>query len=172
MAESDESGLIGYDPLAWMEQDQADDGGKLQAETNQDKEAFVEQDHAAVETIVKEEALKEVEDYAMNDTDNVTMTLDSVLNIQHVGKLHEELLKILDLSNKIEIDASAVTSVDTASLQLLLVFKQSALKNGKELVIDFPSEKFIDAADLLGISEMLDIDHSPAGFFSDVNDMF
>lgn len=160
MAENDENGLIGYDPLAWMEQGQSKNPETVQTQSNADNEKSAEQSIAVDETVEPPESLQHE-----SSSEENSMHLDSVLNIQHVGKLHEDLLKMLELSNKIEIDASAVSSVDTASLQLLLVFKQTALKNGKELIIDFPSEKFIEAAELLGVSEMLGIDESPAGFF-------
>ncbi len=91
--------------------------------------------------------------------------LDSVLNIQNVANLHERLLKAMDNNSKILLDASAVSVADTASLQLLLILKRTAIKLQKEVVIDFPSDRFIEAADLLGISEMLEVDQAAAGLF-------
>jgi anti-anti-sigma regulatory factor len=79
--------------------------------------------------------------------------------------LHERLLKALDNNSKIFLDASAVSVADTASLQLLLILKRTAIKLQKEVVIDFPSDRFIEAADLLGISEMLEVDQAAAGLF-------
>jgi anti-anti-sigma regulatory factor len=91
--------------------------------------------------------------------------LDSVLNIQNVAYLHERLLNALDNNSRVLLDASAVTVADTASLQLLLILKRTAIKLQKEVVIDFPSDRFIEAADLLGISEMLEVDQAAAGLF-------
>jgi len=82
-----------------------------------------------------------------------------------VAQLHERLMSALDKGSQLEIDASAITTIDTATLQLLLVLKQTALKMHKQVVIDFPSDKFVEAASLLGLAEMLDVDQAAAGFF-------
>ena len=68
-------------------------------------------------------------------------------------------------NDALAIDASAVSVVDTASLQLLVILKQEAIKEGKELVFDFPSDRFIEAAKLLNIDDILGVDHAAAGFF-------
>lgn len=91
--------------------------------------------------------------------------LDAVLNIRHINELHESLLKAFESRDTLEIDASAVTAVDTATLQLLTVLKQEAVKSGKQVVFDFPSEKLIDSARLLGLAELLEIDHPASGLF-------
>ena len=93
------------------------------------------------------------------------ITLDAVLNIRHINELHESLLKAFESRDTLEIDASAVTTVDTATLQLLTVLKQEAVKSGKHVAFDFPSEKFIDSARLLGLAELLEIDHPSSGLF-------
>ena len=103
-----------------------------------------------------------------NTTPNVmesVIKLDSVLNIQNVAGLHARLLKALDNNSSISLDASAVNVADTASLQLLLILKRTAIKLQKEVAIDFPSDRFIEAAELLGISEMLEVDQAAAGLF-------
>ncbi|MGY6274967.1 STAS domain-containing protein [Methylomonas sp. MgM2] len=104
-------------------------------------------------------------DLNLQQEDVQQVVLASVQNIQNVAELHDRLIHVLDSAKKIEVDASAITTVDTATLQLLLVLKQTALKLQKEVNIDFPSEKFIEAAELLGLAEMLDVDQAAAGFF-------
>lgn len=94
-----------------------------------------------------------------------TIVLEPVLNIRNVAALHEQLLTALDAGNKLEIDASAVTVADTSTLQLLLILKRTAIGLQKDVVIDFPSEKFMDACTLLGLSEMLGLNQAPAGLF-------
>lgn len=93
------------------------------------------------------------------------IVLEPIQNIQNVSLLHQKLQQILDTEEKIDIDASAVTQIDTATLQLLLVLKLSAAKLQKEVNIDFPSQKFIDAAYLLGLAEMLSVDQAASGLF-------
>ncbi len=168
MAEKDDKGLIGFDPLAWMDgegeeteiiqKQKAVDTPVIEAEkvtdtVNDDNKASIEQ---LVEPIIENET-------SLGE-DNI-LILDGTLNIQNVNHLYEQLLLLLENHSKIELDASAVVSVDTASLQLLIVLKQTVIKQGKELIFDFPTDKFIEAAELLGIAEMLDIDQAAAGFF-------
>jgi ABC-type transporter Mla MlaB component len=93
------------------------------------------------------------------------VVLESIQSIQNVTVLHQKLQQILDTQEKIDIDASAVTQIDTATLQLLLIVKLSAVKSQKEVNIDFPSQKFIDAANLLGLAEMLSVDQTASGLF-------
>ncbi len=93
------------------------------------------------------------------------ITLDATLNIQTVGILYDQFEKMFDTQKTIEIDASSVESIDTASLQLITVFKQAGIKLQKEISIDFPSDKFIEAAEILGLAELLEVDQAAAGFF-------
>lgn len=99
------------------------------------------------------------------DTVDSSITLEATQNIQNVGLLHQRLQRALDIQEKLDIDASAVTQIDTATLQLLLVLKLTAVKLRKEVNIDFPSQKFIDAAYLLGLAEMLSVDQTASGLF-------
>jgi ABC-type transporter Mla MlaB component len=93
------------------------------------------------------------------------LALEAQVSIQHVAQLHQRLVSALQNHHSIDIDASAVTSIDTASLQLLVILKQTALQEQKSVAIDFPSEAFIAAANLLGVSELLDVDHPASGLF-------
>lgn len=156
MAENKQSSsLIGHDPLAWMSREEPDNSDivGLADTDNTNSEAFPVQ-------------LMEAGSVVDNEiVENGNIVLDAVLNIRNVAALHERLLSALDSNQSIEIDASAVTAVDTATLQLLLVLKRTAIKLQKQVMIDFPSEKFIEASRLLGIAEMLEIDRAAAGFF-------
>jgi len=172
MAEKDESSLIGYDPLAWLHQQtdqqqippasvECPDGGERGCDDLAGAEAPPDEEITDSEW---QSVALEAED-GSGAGDRATILLEPVMSIQAVAQLHESLLAALNDSDKIEIDASAVTVVDTACLQLLLILKRTAIKEQKTVVIDFPSEKFIEAADLLGISEMLGVDQAAAGFF-------
>lgn len=178
MAEHDESSMIGYDPLAWMhEAEDADlpahpepdypNGAKEEdSDPTTDFEPSV--DNVAATSLQPEQRpdFYETTDSQPADAETVCqIVLEPVQNIQTVAQLHQDLRRLLDDCNKIDIDASAVTQIDTASMQLLLVLKLTAVKLQKEVSIDFPSEKFMEAADLLGLSEMLSVDQAAAGFF-------
>jgi ABC-type transporter Mla MlaB component len=102
---------------------------------------------------------------ATGDSTLTRIALESTQSIQNVVELHEKLLRALEHGDKIEIDASATQQIDTSSLQLLLILKRSAITLQKQVSIDFPSERFIEAATLLGLAEMLEVDQAAAGFF-------
>lgn len=93
-------------------------------------------------------------------TDDViepVINLDPNLSIQNVVKLYEKLKKSYSAYDAIEIDASHVTSVDTATLQLFVALKKDAIKQNKEVDFFQPSARFIESARLLDLLEILDI---------------
>ncbi|WP_432741417.1 STAS domain-containing protein [Methylobacter sp. G7] len=83
--------------------------------------------------------------------------LDATLTIQNVAKLHEQLKNILAVHDEIEINASDVSSIDTATLQLLVSLKKNADKLQKKVTIIYPSPRFIESAQLLGLLDVLDV---------------
>ncbi|CAD6878695.1 hypothetical protein [Methylomonas albis] len=169
MAEKDDDSLIGYDPLAWMHgSDFNHDAQKLEVEklesdsstefvSSIDEVLNPEIDQAQTPAIVSESSTSESE--------RALLVLEPVLNIQNVAALHQSLMQMLSNFDAIDIDASTVTMIDTATLQLLLILKQTAIGLEKSISIDFPSDKFIAAAELLGIAEMLEVDQAASGFF-------
>lgn len=158
--ESNEN-LIGYDPLAWMSDDVAEP--EITAEKTEDvSEPLVSATPDIVEEAVKPEVII---DNSNVDITKPEITLDATLNIQSVSALHEKLSKILLDHSVLEIDASAVKMIDTASLQLFVVLKQESIRMHKEVNFEFPSDRFIDAAKVLGIYEMLGLDQASSGFF-------
>ncbi|MGZ8162017.1 MAG: STAS domain-containing protein [Methylobacter sp.] len=83
--------------------------------------------------------------------------LDATLTIQHVVKLHEKLKNLLAMHDEIEINASDVSSIDTATLQLLVSLKKDAVKLQKRVTIIYPSPRFVESALLLGLLDVLDV---------------
>ncbi|MDI1291923.1 MAG: STAS domain-containing protein [Methylobacter sp.] len=83
--------------------------------------------------------------------------LDATLTIQNVAKLHEQLKNILAVHDEIEINASDVSSIDTATLQLLVSLKKNADKLQKKVTIIYPSPRFVESAQLLGLLDVLDV---------------
>lgn len=164
MAGKDEESLIGYDPLAWMHQ----------ADLNQVAQSaeFAALDEVSVEPVIAEtseippQAPVSVPELSPSGVaEKAVVVLEPVLRIQNVSALHQRLIQVLNEAEAIEIDASEVTTVDTATLQLLLILKQTAIGLQKSISIDFPSDKFVEAAELLGIAEMLEVDVAASGFF-------
>lgn len=83
--------------------------------------------------------------------------LDATLSIQHVVQLHEKLKNFLAVNDQVEINASDVSSIDTATLQLLVSLKKDAAKLQKKVTIIYPSPRFVESAKLLGLSDVLDV---------------
>ncbi len=168
MAEHDDKSLIGFDPLAWLSTDENDE-----STSENDIVPVADQDDASPESVTSPELTDDENDDGIehdleapvSDETSPVLLLDSVLGIQNVMELQQKLRALLSSDkNIIDIDASGVTHVDTASLQLLIVFKKAVVNQGKELNIDFPSENFIESCELLGISEILGLNQA-SGFF-------
>ncbi|MGZ5006807.1 MAG: STAS domain-containing protein [Methylobacter sp.] len=186
MATSEENNLIGYDPLAWMESDSdknedhliindlvedADgiailDGAEEDefvidsiVEESASDSALVEEEmadaHVDVTEMVTEEAV--AEDSVSEEIVDSLVDLDATLNIQNVVKLHEKLKNVLTMHDEIEINASDVSSIDTATLQLLVSLKKEAIKLKKKVTIIYPSPRFVESAHLLGLLDVLEI---------------
>lgn len=86
-----------------------------------------------------------------------SITLDVNLSIQNVVALHERIKKSYAAFDTLEIDASKVAAIDTATFQLLVALKKDAAKQEKEVIITMPSARFIESAGLLGLLEILDV---------------
>lgn len=169
MAENDENSLIGYDPLAWMQQtdqnssEQADEADVINLPDSPELAVLIDTLAGSAETEV--ESLQMPADVAGSGSQGAVLVLEPVLNIQNVSSLYQQVLQMLNDFDAIDVDASAVTVVDTSTLQLLLILKQTALAAQKSMSIDFPSDKFVEAAGLLGIAEMLDVNQAASGLF-------
>ena len=156
---TDDDNLIGYDPLAWMK-----DANNEDMQTPDDSQSLT---HSTVNKLEYESPLNKLESETQeseNPANNI-ISLEATQTIQNISALHERLAWALESGEKIDIDASGVTTIDTATLQLLLIMTRTALRLQREVVIDFPSERFIEAARLLGLSELLGVEQSAAGFF-------
>jgi len=164
MTTKDNESLIGFDPLAWINDD---DETPVQEESSMEQvdeiSSEVGDESGPTEELSSQESLSEPEITEL--IDNSKITLEDTLNINTVLELHGKLMQALKDNDSLEIDAANVNNIDTASLQLLVVLKQEAFKLGKDIVFDFPSDRFIEAAELLGIDNMLGVDQSAAGFF-------
>ncbi|MDO9268940.1 MAG: STAS domain-containing protein [Methylobacter sp.] len=184
MATSEENNLIGYDPLAWMEVDTDKNEDHLITDDligNTDENAILnitKEDELVIDKIDDENVSAFIEemtdDYSMDandivpqeadaddsvpeEVDDSLIDLDATLTIQNVVKLHERLKNLLAMHDEIEINASDVSSIDTATLQLLVSLKKDAVKLQKKVTIIYPSPRFVESAQLLGLLDVLDV---------------
>ena len=176
-AANDKKDLKGYDPIACLDQEPGNgvmDEVIMTAEVVQ--EQLVISDDDSLSTSANDCELLEAEsgetdmntiadlpedqisDEAEEDIAESIINLDATLTIQHVVTLHEKLKKSYSANNSIEINASRVSSIDTATLQLLVALKKNAVKQQKGVIFAEPSRRFIESAELLGFLEILDID--------------
>jgi len=95
------------------------------------------------------------DEMSINGVVESLITLEATSTIQNVVALYDKLKMSYSANNVIEIDASCVSSIDTATLQLLVALKRDAIKEQKNVVFTAPSERFIEAAELLGLLEIL-----------------
>lgn len=153
-----------FDPLAWMNEDEVAVEEEPKTEVDNEVEGKVATDEVLSDKNI-EELNSAVGAEPVIEGVNSKITLDATLNIQNVTGLYDQFVKQLETQNVIEIDASSVVSIDTATLQLLTVLKQTGINLQKEIVIDFPSDEFVESAELLGLSELLEVDQAAAGFF-------
>ncbi len=165
MTTKNKENLIGYDPLAWMNEASDSEPSEVSDDAilEEMSELSIEQPENMEVSVESTEEPAWVE--SGDNEDKAKIILEASLNIQNVTELHDNLLKAITDNDNLEIDASAVTAIDTASLQLLVILKQESIKLNKEVIFDFPSDKFIEAAELLGIEELLGVNHAAAGFF-------
>ncbi len=214
MAKNEENNLIGYDPLAWMEEEDTDaDKTKDQSVTDEiDSDVNLEEQLADAQTeiiddypsdlldntresevsneieieeiienpasgdaggsidapddIEESEVSSEIEieqnsDVAEEASEGLAaesqIDLAPTLTIQHVESLCEQMKASLAAHDQIEINASDVVSIDTSTLQLLVSLKKEAAKLQKEVTIIYPSPRFVESAQLLGLSDILEV---------------
>lgn len=119
-----------------------------------------ENDSVLVEETVNDYAgaVAVAEEPLSEETEEGMCNLDSTLTIQNVVKLHEKLKNLVAVHDQIEINASDVSSIDTATLQLLVSLKKDADKLNKKVTIIYPSPRFVESAKLLGLLDVLAVD--------------
>jgi anti-anti-sigma factor len=75
--------------------------------------------------------------------------------IESLGERREQLLRALEDGLPVILDLSDVTRIDTAGLQLLLVFVLDMRRNGRAMQCVAASAPVLQGARLAGICELL-----------------
>ncbi len=162
----DEQEMIGFDPLAWMDESGQDEKNVSDKESEADDNSSVadkSEDEVVDNLNNPNEPKVEMEQPMISDPEQDNelagdgqVVLEAEMNIQKVAELQKILIDALEQNDQIEINAELVKTIDTATLQLLVVLKQEAVKLHKTVVIT-ASDRFVDSANLLGIGEMLEV---------------
>lgn len=152
---------MGYDPLAWMQSEEnptepLESVHALEKSDTLEPALAVEAKQAAIETTQADKS----------ESDETQIVLQPKQTLQNISELRQKLLFVAEkTAGPIAIDAAAVTAIDTATLQLILAFKLELDQNERQLEFAFPSEKFLEAAALIGLTELLQLNHQAAGLF-------
>lgn len=94
----------------------------------------------------------------MSDTKkNEVVDLPEQFTIATVSEVSESLLPLLENAAKATINCAQVVRVDAAALQLLASFVKTAKESHLEFSFSDPSQKMIEAAEVIGINEYLEI---------------
>jgi ABC-type transporter Mla MlaB component len=126
-----------------------DDSVDISIET-QDSTSDV--DTNIIDMIIEEEAQVEI------DSIDPIVRLNSDATIKSIEELYQQLKRVVDFHDVIEINAVEVTTIDTATLQLLVSLKKEEKRLNKTIHILSPSSRFLESARLLGLSNVLELD--------------
>ena len=117
--------------------------------SEQTEEAQTESDAMPEETVIEEETIDAFIEPLVE--------LGSEASLKTIAELHETFKKTLAAHDTIEINASDVTTIDTATFQMLVSLKKDAPNLGKTINIIYPSARFIESAKLLDLLSVLEI---------------
>ncbi len=105
-----------------------------------------------IDMIIQEETQIEI-----NNIDPI-VRLSSDATIKSIEELYQQFKRVLDFHDIIEVNAVEVTTIDTATLQLLVSLKKEEKRLNKTIHILSPSSRFLESARLLGLSNVLELD--------------
>jgi anti-anti-sigma factor len=77
------------------------------------------------------------------------------LTIHNAAEQKNALLALLEAGEPVDLDASDVTELDTAGLQLLLLLKREAVMAGLDVKLDAPSGAVTDVLAIANLSPEL-----------------
>lgn len=89
-------------------------------------------------------------------TDPVTIRLETALGLSQMPSLLDHLLHELDIAQGIEFDLSAVSEIDIAGVQVLMILEKEARALGKEIAFARPSPAVRDMFSFLGRLDFFD----------------
>jgi anti-anti-sigma factor len=82
--------------------------------------------------------------------------MEGPLTIYTAAEQKDVLLALFPLAHEVELDLSSVDELDSAGLQLLILVKREALKEGTQLVLSNPSPTVVEALRLTGLDDYFD----------------
>ena len=123
--------VMGHDPLAWIAVEDTDDVAPVEEEKVAPASIV---DEATPEHKAEEEVLSNVVEMAEQAASGTSIVLDGDVGIANINTLHVQLQEALQTADKITVQASELSHVDTAAVQLLYAFVRDAKKVDVEVV--------------------------------------
>lgn len=87
------------------------------------------------------------------NADQTKMCLIGEMTIFHINDIKESLVKQFSEANELLIDLSGVSEIDTAGLQVLILFKNEASKKKKKLVLAEHSQPVVDILEISHLNQ-------------------
>ncbi|WP_305803896.1 STAS domain-containing protein [Stenotrophomonas sp. YIM B06876] len=87
-----------------------------------------------------------------------TVALAQDLGIETTSDLKQQLAPLVGHSGELRLDASLVSRVHTAAIQVLCAFVDARRKAGHSTAFDNSTDTFLDAARLLGVLQALGLE--------------
>lgn len=85
------------------------------------------------------------------------------MTIYNAAALKEKLAGVLDHPQRLEIDLSEVTEIDSAGIQLLMLARKECARRGRALTLGNPSDAVAEAFRLLGLAAWFNDSAAPGG---------
>ena len=162
--------LIGYDPLGGMSADVVEESAITEpvkkvtrAKAKVASVEIIEEVNAVEvsEIEIIEEILEELSANSENENENDNIEplveLGANPSLKSLSTLYTTFKRVIDEHDVIEINASEIATIDTATFQLLVSLKKDASRLNKTITIIYPSERFIESAKLLDLLTILDV---------------
>lgn len=92
-----------------------------------------------------------------SDNEKSDIRLAARLEANHADELRDLILESRDVTRALSIDASDVTRIDTPALQVLAAAALDQARNQQEFAIKAPSDAFLEASMLVGMTEVLNL---------------
>ncbi|MCW8910372.1 MAG: STAS domain-containing protein [Gammaproteobacteria bacterium] len=163
---------LGHDPLAWISGNDdnvvsranivVDPAVVLESNVEENKVAepvvaVVEEPVVEIEQTEPEELIVEKPAEVSNVKDKTMLTLPDVFGIAQAAVMYDEMNEQLSSMDEIQIDGSAVETVDASALQLLIALINECKSQGKKISWLKESDKINHSAKLLNLTESLGI---------------
>lgn len=143
------------------------EGGEIEITLDADKSVDVvveiaveleaaESENNVLNALAEEASVPEVE-VVTEEIIEPLVELGTEASLKTLAVLYETFKRVLAVHDVIEINASDITTIDTATFQLLVSLKKDAPRLNKTINIIYPSERFIESAKLLDLLTILEI---------------